>query len=63
MEMHTPSQVPAEDLPEAVTICEVGPREGPQNEQCVIPVDVKVEFTERLGAAGLRTIEAAGRRP
>lgn len=60
MVMRTPSRVPAEGLPEAVTIYEVGPRDGLQNEKGVIPTDVKVEFIERLGAAGLQTIEAAG---
>ncbi|WP_241666346.1 hydroxymethylglutaryl-CoA lyase [Mycobacterium marseillense] len=52
--------MPVAGLPERVTIYEVGPRDGLQNEKGVIPTDVKVEFIERLGAAGLRTIEAAG---
>jgi hydroxymethylglutaryl-CoA lyase len=60
MVMRSPSRVPADGLPEAVTIYEVGPRDGLQNEKGVIPADVKIEFIERLGAAGLRTIEAAG---
>ncbi|BBW99160.1 hydroxymethylglutaryl-CoA lyase [Mycolicibacterium moriokaense] len=58
--MRMPSRVPATGLPERVTIYEVGPRDGLQNEKGVIPTPVKVEFIERLGAAGLRTIEAAG---
>jgi len=45
-------------LPEAVTIVEVGPRDGLQNEQEIVPTDVKVEFIERLGAAGLKVVEA-----
>ena len=60
MVMHKPSRVPATGLPERVTIYEVGPRDGLQNEKGVIPTDVKVEFIERLAAAGLQTIEAAG---
>jgi hydroxymethylglutaryl-CoA lyase len=40
-----------------VTIYEVGPRDGLQNESAVVPVDVKREFIGRLAAAGLTTIE------
>ncbi|GII54673.1 hydroxymethylglutaryl-CoA lyase [Planotetraspora thailandica] len=40
-----------------VTIYEVGPRDGLQNESTVVPVDVKREFIGRLAAAGLTTIE------
>lgn len=39
-------------------IVEVGPRDGLQNEKAVIPVDVKVELVNRLGRAGMKTIEA-----
>jgi hydroxymethylglutaryl-CoA lyase len=45
------------DLPPAVTIYEVGPRDGLQNEKAVVPVEVKAEFVRRLAAAGLSTIE------
>src|SRR5436190_20091308 len=45
-------------LPERVTIWEVGPRDGLQNEKSVVPVEVKAEFIDRLAAAGLTTIEA-----
>lgn len=45
-------------LPEAVTIYEVGPRDGLQNESAIVPVEVKAEFIGRLAAAGLTTIEA-----
>jgi hydroxymethylglutaryl-CoA lyase len=45
-------------LPERVSIHEVGPRDGLQNEPTIVPVEVKVEFIERLADAGLRTIEA-----
>jgi hydroxymethylglutaryl-CoA lyase len=53
-----PVRVPDEGLPAAVTIWEVGPRDGLQNEQAVVPVAVKLEFLDRLADAGLRTIEA-----
>jgi len=41
-----------------VRIYEVGPRDGLQNEAAAIPLDTKLEFIERLVAAGLREIEA-----
>ena len=53
-----PVRVPAADLPAAVTVWEVGPRDGLQNEQAVVPVAVKLEFLDRLADAGLTTIEA-----
>ena len=46
-------------LPERVTITEVGPRDGLQNEDTFFDVARKVEMIERLAAAGLRRIEAA----
>ncbi len=45
-------------LPEHVTIYEVGPRDGLQNESGLVPVDAKVAFIERLVAAGLPIVEA-----
>ena len=45
-------------LPERVTIVEVGPRDGLQNEPGVVPTDVKVGFIDRLAAAGLPVVEA-----
>src|SRR4051794_38476160 len=45
------------DLPDRVTIYEVGPRDGLQNEKTVIPLEVKVELVERLVAAGLPVVE------
>ena len=45
-------------FPTRVRMVEVGPRDGLQNEAAVVPTEVKVELIERLGAAGLRTIEA-----
>jgi hydroxymethylglutaryl-CoA lyase len=40
-----------------VTIHEVGPRDGLQNEAARIAVDARVAFVDRLSAAGLRRIE------
>ncbi|GAA4704264.1 hydroxymethylglutaryl-CoA lyase [Phytohabitans rumicis] len=56
--MMNPQRVPMPGLPSSVTIWEVGPRDGLQNESTIVPVDVKVEFIDRLAAAGLRVIEA-----
>lgn len=50
-------QVRLPGLPGRVTIYEVGPRDGLQNEKAVVPVDAKSEFVTRLAYAGLRTIE------
>jgi hydroxymethylglutaryl-CoA lyase len=55
--MRAPQVEPASGLPAQVTIYEVGPRDGLQNEQAVVPATVKAEFVRRLAAAGLRTIE------
>ncbi len=55
--MRHPQVEPADGLPGSVTIYEVGPRDGLQNEQAVVPVGVKAEFINRLVAAGLRAIE------
>jgi hydroxymethylglutaryl-CoA lyase len=54
-----PDKVPSRaDLPAEVTIWEVGPRDGLQNEKSVVDLGVKLEFIDRLAGAGLRTIEA-----
>ncbi len=53
-----PSRVPGDGLPDAVTICEVGPRDGLQNEQSIVPAAIKVEFVHRLVDAGLHLVEA-----
>ncbi|MEU5403994.1 hydroxymethylglutaryl-CoA lyase [Streptomyces sp. NPDC005963] len=53
-----PMQIPAGGLPARVSIHEVGPRDGLQNEKTVVPTEVKAEFIHRLAAAGLTTIEA-----
>ncbi|MFF3669267.1 hydroxymethylglutaryl-CoA lyase [Microtetraspora malaysiensis] len=44
-------------LPARVTIHEVGPRDGLQNEAAIVPVEVKAEFVTRLARAGLTRIE------
>ncbi|MFK0292383.1 hydroxymethylglutaryl-CoA lyase [Streptomyces sp. NPDC090442] len=53
-----PMEVAAEGLPTRVRIHEVGPRDGLQNEQTVVPTEIKAEFIRRLAAAGLPVIEA-----
>ncbi len=45
-------------LPEHVTVYEVGPRDGLQNEPATLPVAVRAEFVDRLADAGLAAIEA-----
>ncbi|MEU8637921.1 hydroxymethylglutaryl-CoA lyase [Amycolatopsis sp. NPDC048633] len=58
-ELGLPERVPsAGELPERVTIWEVGPRDGLQNEKTIVPVEVKLEFLDRLAGAGLTTLEA-----
>ena len=41
-----------------VTIVEVGPRDGLQNEARTLPPDVRAELCDRLAAAGVRRMEA-----
>jgi len=45
-------------MADRVRIYEVGPRDGLQNEATAIPLETKLEFIDRLAAAGLREIEA-----
>lgn len=45
--------------PETVTITEVGPRDGLQNENSAISLEKKIELVNRLSATGLTRIEAA----
>ncbi len=45
-------------LPKSVTIYEVGPRDGLQNEKAQIDTKVKVQLINMLAASGLRKIEA-----
>jgi hydroxymethylglutaryl-CoA lyase len=44
-------------LPSQVTIVDVGPRDGLQNEKQMIPAEVKVELVDRLTDAGFNAIE------
>lgn len=44
-------------LPDRVSVYEVGPRDGLQNEAETLPVDVRAEFVDRLAEAGLTAIE------
>ena len=55
--MREPQAVRDPSLPARVTVYEVGPRDGLQNEQTVVPVDVKAEFIRRLVTAGLPVVE------
>ena len=43
--------------PSHVTVVEVGPRDGLQNESARVPVDAKVAFVDALAAAGCPAIE------
>ncbi|HXW60759.1 MAG TPA: hydroxymethylglutaryl-CoA lyase, partial [Myxococcota bacterium] len=47
----------ADDLPTAVSIMEVGPRDGLQNEKTVVDTASKIAFIENLANAGLKRIE------
>lgn len=43
--------------PERITICEVGPRDGLQNEKTMLTVKQKVELIESIVEAGVRIVE------
>jgi isopropylmalate/homocitrate/citramalate synthase len=43
----------------AVTICDVGPRDGLQNEEQTLEPSVRAELVNRIAAAGLPKVEAA----
>jgi hydroxymethylglutaryl-CoA lyase len=53
-----PSVHPRPGLPGRVTVYEVGPRDGLQNEPTILPTATRVEFIHRLCDAGLGTVEA-----
>jgi hydroxymethylglutaryl-CoA lyase len=53
-----PQVVRDRDLPERVTIYEVGPRDGLQNESALVPTATKAEFVRRLLDAGLPVVES-----
>ena len=45
-------------MTDRITIVEVGPRDGLQNEREIVDVAAKIALIERLAAAGLKTVEA-----
>ena len=45
------------NFPGSVTVVEVGPRDGLQNEPGFVPTERKIELIERLAEAGLKRIE------
>ena len=47
------------NLPKAVSVYEVGPRDGLQNEDVVVSVEDRVKLVKALAEAGLRRIETA----
>ena len=55
--MNPPVVAPLPGLPARVTVYEVGPRDGLQNEAALVPVDVKAEFVRQLLAAGHSAVE------
>jgi hydroxymethylglutaryl-CoA lyase len=55
--MRSPDPYPDARLPSQVTIWEVGPRDGLQNESGTLPTAVKVALVDRLVAAGLPVVE------
>lgn len=46
------------NLPRAVRVVEVGPRDGLQNEKALIPTEQKIQFINMLAEAGLPVVEA-----
>ena len=46
------------NMPQRVTVVEVGPRDGLQNEQGVIPTESKIAFINMLSEAGFPVVEA-----
>nr|WP_183373422.1 hypothetical protein [Gordonia humi] len=46
-------------MPKHVRIYEVGPRDGLQAENELVPTEVKVEFCRRLQSAGVDTVEVS----
>lgn len=48
----------AVNFPTQVTIVEVGPRDGLQNEKTPVSVETKIQFINMLAGAGLKVIEA-----
>lgn len=48
-----------DNLPAAVRLVEVGPRDGWQNLEDFIPTDIKVDFIDDLGRCGFGEIEVS----
>src|SRR5437764_3949481 len=48
----------ASNYPKQVTIYEVGPRDGLQNEKLSVPTEAKVNYINMLSESGLTFIEA-----
>ena len=46
-------------LPSHVTVVEVGPRDGLQNEAAIVPTPLKIAFVDALTAAGHQAIEVS----
>lgn len=44
-------------LPKRITLCEVGPRDGLQNEDVILSTERKIELIERMADAGASVIE------
>ena len=57
MSEELPYSITRPRVPPHVTVYEVGPRDGLQNEKGIVPTDVKVAFIEKLADAGLCAIE------
>ena len=55
--MRAPQVVPLAGMPRQVSVFEVGPRDGLQNEPTLVPVATKAQFVRRLVSAGLAAIE------
>jgi hydroxymethylglutaryl-CoA lyase len=55
--MRSPQRAALIDLPERVTIYEVGARDGLQNERTILDVNHKAEFVRRLMDSGLTAVE------
>jgi hydroxymethylglutaryl-CoA lyase len=54
---HPRPAVPLDGLPAQVSICEVSPRDGLQNESVLVPVATKLELISRLVEAGVSSLE------
>ncbi len=53
----SPRKIPP-GFPAQVSVFEVGPRDGLQNESAFVPTEAKLDLLDRLAAAGLTRIEA-----